>query len=454
MSGPLLRLRSTGVQPTASSPESVAFDRLRQGPVAAADLDDLALSAGSGAIGLARWLTWSQRAIDHGALSTVLLAPDGSTFAEFVAQRPGATALARTVTPVAPHASLLLSRFAFLHRGAEGAVLESPTSTIRADLSPVAAAVVAGFGAARSVNAALAAVAPELAPVARQLIAALIACGLLVEVDDVGDVTEDADPVLSQWELHDLLLHEHSRTQRTDRGRGATYRFAGIRRSPAALPAGSGSPTVAFEHPDLGALRGADAGLAQIMEARVSRRNLGPLDAARLGDFLYRTSRVRAAIPGGDDPGAYDRLDRPHPSAGGIHELTTYIAIGDCPPLQPGIYRYDGVGHGLDLVAPAGPDLDRVLQDAAAAASLGASVSPLVIILAADFTRLSWKYEGIGYALMLKNVGVLFMSMQLVATAMGLGSCPLGGGDSELFARAIGADWLHHTSVGEFLLGS
>ena len=243
--------------------------------------------------------------------------------------------------------------------------------------------------------------------------------------------------MLSQWELHDLLLHEHSRTQRTDRGRGATSRFAGIRHSPAALPADIGSPAVAFEKPDLGALHGAGAALAQLMETRASLRDLGPLDAARLGDFLYRTARVRAVIPGGDAPGAYDQLDRPHPSAGGMHELTTYIAVGECPPLEPGIYRDDGVGHGLDLVAPAGPDLDRLLRDAASA-SLGTSAPPLVLILAAEFTRLSWKYEGIAYALMLKNVGVLFLSMQLVATAMGLGSCPLGGGDSELFARAIG----------------
>jgi SagB-type dehydrogenase family enzyme len=312
---------------------------------------------------------------------------------------------------------------------------------------------VAGFGAARSVDAALAAVPPETASVARRLVAALAACGLLVEVSDTGSVAEDVDAVLSQWEPHDLLLHEHSRTKRTDRGRGGTYRFTGVRHAPAALAVDLGSPAIVFERPDLDALRGADSALAQLMEARASRRDLGPIDAARLGDFLYRTARVRGIIPGGDDPGAYDRLDRPHPSAGGMHELTTYVAIGDCPPLEPGIYRYDGVGHGLDLVAPAGPDLDRLLRDAAAA-SLGTSIPPLVIIIAADFTRLSWKYEGIAYASMLKNVGVLFMSMQLVATAMGLGSCPLGGGDSELFARAIGSDWLHHTSVGEFLLGS
>lgn len=44
--------------------------------------------------------------------------------------------------------------------------------------------------------------------------------------------------------------------------------------------------------------------------------------------------------------------------------------------------------------------------------------------------------------------------MQLVATAMGLGSCPLGGGDSEAFSVAAGLRPLEETSVGELMLGS
>jgi hypothetical protein len=38
--------------------------------------------------------------------------------------------------------------------------------------------------------------------------------------------------------------------------------------------------------------------------------------------------------------------------------------------------------------------------------------------------------------------------------AMGLAPCALGGGDSDLFARAAGTDYYAETSVGEFLLGS
>jgi hypothetical protein len=106
-------------------------------------------------------MTWSQHAIDNGVLSSVLIGPDGATFAEFVAQRPHSGPLEPRAD--ARYGSLILSRFAFMHRGTEGAALESPTSSIRADLSPAAARVVSGFAAAFSIEAAVASAPPEAA---------------------------------------------------------------------------------------------------------------------------------------------------------------------------------------------------------------------------------------------------------------------------------------------------
>ena len=68
--------------------------------------------------------------------------------------------------------------------------------------------------------------------------------------------------------------------------------------------------------------------------------------------------------------------------------------------------------------------------------------------------RIAWKYASLAYALTLKHVGVLYQTMYLAATAMGLAPCALGAGDSDLFARAAGVDYYAETSVGEFLLGS
>jgi SagB-type dehydrogenase family enzyme len=66
----------------------------------------------------------------------------------------------------------------------------------------------------------------------------------------------------------------------------------------------------------------------------------------------------------------------------------------------------------------------------------------------------SWKYQSVAYALILKEVGALYQTMYLVATAMNLAPCALGGGNSDLFAKAINTNYYAETSVGEFILGS
>ena len=53
---------------------------------------------------------------------------------------------------------------------------------------------------------------------------------------------------------------------------------------------------------------------------------------------------------------------------------------------------------------------------------------------------MSWKYASIAHALTLKNVGVLQQTLYLVATAMGLAPCALGG-YSDTFATAAGTDY-------------
>ena len=78
----------------------------------------------------------------------------------------------------------------------------------------------------------------------------------------------------------------------------------------------------------------------------------------------------------------------------------------------------------------------------------------ILLIIAARFGRTTWKYEAVPYALTLKHVGVLYQTLYLAATAMGLAPCALGGGDAELFARAADLTYEDETSVGEFILGT
>ena len=104
-------------------------------------------------------------------------------------------------------------------------------------------------------------------------------------------------------------------------------------------------------------------------------------------------------------------------------------------------------------MAHADEALDILLSGARSAAGLS-QPPQLLIVMTACMSRLGWKYSSIAYALALKEFGAAAQTMYLVATAMNVAPCMLGGGDSSAFARASGVSALDEPSIGEFMLGS
>jgi SagB-type dehydrogenase family enzyme len=85
---------------------------------------------------------------------------------------------------------------------------------------------------------------------------------------------------------------------------------------------------------------------------------------------------------------------------------------------------------------------------------MGAPSFPQILItIAARFGRVSWKYSSIGYALVLKHVGVLMQTIYLVATDMELGACAIGLADIDLFARMTGIEFHIEGTVGQMAIG-
>jgi SagB-type dehydrogenase family enzyme len=118
-----------------------------------------------------------------------------------------------------------------------------------------------------------------------------------------------------------------------------------------------------------------------------------------------------------------------------------------------GLYHYCPNKHRLEKISGPTGAIDALLNDAARSAGL-AEKPKILVTIAARFQRLSWKYDAVAYSVLLKNVGVLYQNLYMVATAMNLAPCALGGADSDLFARTAGLEYWEETSVGEFLLGS
>jgi SagB-type dehydrogenase family enzyme len=228
---------------------------------------------------------------------------------------------------------------------------------------------------------------------------------------------------------------------------------------PALLPTPSGE-VVDLYRPTPEQLGAEGPRLAEVVEQRRSVREYGPrpITSRQLGEFLYRVARVTGQheaelkTPGGAVQIKF--AARPYPAGGGLYELEVHVVVRSCEGLAPGLYRYDAMHHRLGQESGRTAELDRLIADAAASAGIPVENAQVVLILSARFQRIAWKYESIAYSLILKHVGVVFQTMYLTATAMKLAPCALGGGDSDLFARAAKTDYYAETSVGEFLLGS
>jgi SagB-type dehydrogenase family enzyme len=293
------------------------------------------------------------------------------------------------------------------------------------------------------------------------LLALLVRAGMVVAVDQDGKTAEDRDPALLSWEFHDLYFHSRSRAGRHDSLVGATFPGVGCLEQPPPLkPPAVGAETIDLFRPDLDQMLHNDPPFALVAEQRRSLRAHAaePITDRQLGEFLYRVARVREAyemdVPSPHGPVRMAFTSRPYPAPGGLYELEVYPIVNRCAGLPAGLYHYDPARHRLErLTGPTG-DTDLLLADAALATGMTPASVQVLLVLAARFPRVAWKYSMLAYALTLKHVGVLYQTMYLAATAMGLAPCAIGAGDSDVLARAAGLDYFAEPAVGELLLGS
>lgn len=350
--------------------------------------------------------------------------------------------------PLPEGAGLVLSRFAVIHREGTALLVESPRAWC--DLRVHDPAVLALIGAL-STPLRISAL-PEVLPAeaTEQLIADLWRARLVVAYG----AEEETELRLRQWSPFELWLHNRSRLGESG-GFNASWGLTAwadgtFRPLPARPEPYPGTPIDLFR-PDLEALRQNDPSLTTVLEDRRSIREHDdsfPLTIDQLGEFLFRCTRVRGThlLDG------IEHVDRPYPSGGALHELEIYPVVRSVDGLEPGMYHYDGHTHQLRPVC-AENDATKTLIMAAELAT-GAQNPQLVFVVAARFGRLLWKYEAMGYAAILKDVGVLYHVMYSVATAMGLAACAIGGGHAEVFTAATGRDYFTEGAVGEFMLGS
>lgn len=285
------------------------------------------------------------------------------------------------------------------------------------------------------------------------IVAALVEAGIGVPPAAPGGLSEAEDPRLRPWAWHDVAAHFRSRRGRHRFPAHATYHLAGQQPPEPALKPPMGTRVIDLPLHDIEVLRATDMTLTEAVEQRFAGRDHDerPLDLGQLGELLFRSARVRWHAAATDEA-LYEETSRPYPSGGATYDLELYLAVDRCEGLEPGLYHYDPDRHALEHLDRLTPAVERMLVDATGAT--GGQVRPQVLLtVASRFARISWKYEGMAYATTLRNVGAFYQTLWLVATAMGIACCPLGGGDASAFAEATGLDPYLESNVGEIALG-
>ena len=351
--------------------------------------------------------------------------------------------------------TIALSRFAYLRRRGTEMVLESPRAGALFRITdPKMAAALVTLSKPQKISR----YRKERGFPGLEFLGLLMDCQILFKLrdgDSDGLRPSEGDPSLVLWDFHDFLFHTHSTEGRQANPIGGLYSYSDLMAPlPAVRPPWPGK-TIDLD----GAVTSPPSPFAGLLDARHSIRDFDdghPITLGELATLLQTTARVRAKWTAPSDMGEegpeVSYASRPYPSGGAAYELELYLAVNQCEGLARGFYHYDAERHALTPIEVRPQDLDAQLSDAEFA--IGASGAPhILIVIAARFGRVSWKYSSVAYSLILKDVGVLTQTLYLAATDMGLGGCAIGTNNIGRFARMTGLEFSTEGPVGLFALG-
>jgi SagB-type dehydrogenase family enzyme len=189
-------------------------------------------------------------------------------------------------------------------------------------------------------------------------------------------------------------------------------------------PAGAGAESVKLPPPAL-------KGTVSVEAALKARRTVRHFASRSLD--LPQVSQLLWATDGISDP----RGLRTAPSAGATYPLEIYLVAGErsVKGLAPGVYRFRPGDHTLELTLPG----DHRVQ--VAQASLNQSwmaTAPVMVVLAAEFSRCTARYGQRGLMYTHMEVGHAGENLFLQAEALGLAAGIVGAFEDQRLHRTLG----------------
>lgn len=446
-----LRLRGRWGDVTLTRPSRLVYEALRRMSLGPVSLENVVGTSGDGDA-QAKWKDL-YHALDH--LSPLIIRSLKQESGDPILSVVPITARSRfRPVPLPPGVPVRMSMYARLRADGKECNIESPLALHRVVLHQAEAMRLIAPLMSPITPAAYLSAVTFADPLARSALEYLVAAGIVVvgerAAGNVFTFVEDHDPATVGWSQIDMMFHTRSTLGQHDHDFGATCPIAPL--EPPVKP--QAEQQVPLHRPRFEDLRATDPPLTIVIEGRRSYRRHGAaaITAEQVGHLLYRTARVRRFSTSTADDASGD-TDRPYPSGGDAYELELYVSVGDCAGLARGVYHYNPLGHCLEPLDTDHVAAEELLGTARMAAGAGAP-PPVLITMTARFRRLSWRYEGMAYRLMLLNAGTLVQSLYLVSTAMRLAPCAIGAVSIDTVARALGTDWRVEPCVAQFMVGS
>ncbi|SDL52962.1 SagB-type dehydrogenase domain-containing protein [Maridesulfovibrio ferrireducens] len=333
-----------------------------------------------------------------------------------------------------------LNRYAYLHQAEDALLLESPLTPCRITIFD---AKLTGMIHQLCTGMRLDIAGDD----AKTFLSVLIALGIA----EPAGMEKENDP-MDFWQFHDLLYYARTLDGKNAYPTGGTYRFR-EKRPTIPINRESVSDTfIALPEPTEELAESLNTPFSEVLGMRQSQREFSEnfITLEELGAFFHAAARIKSVqtIP---DNGEIVTM-RPSPSGGARHALEIYPLIKRCEGVPPGAYRYDAANHRLERV-PTTPDKLKKMLEENPYEFLGGESPQITLNISARIGRTAWKYESIAYKLINQDMGCLYQTFYLVATALGLAPCALGSVNTEKLGKAHGIDWSEEPFIGAFTLG-
>lgn len=170
-----------------------------------------------------------------------------------------------------------------------------------------------------------------------------------------------------------------------------------------------------------------------------------PLSLNLLAQLLFHGNGIREVSM----MGPFRNYRRNNPTAGNLGSVDLYPIVLNVDGLERGVYHYDSLQHRLTPLrdGTALAEIDRVLMQP----EFGAAA--VIIAMGSSLARVRAKYGLRGYRFACIDCGHVGQNLCLVATALGLATCPGGGFDDDRLNELLDLDGRDESALYTVALG-